>query len=90
MKVKLKDLRTQNYMKKLAKNISQRDRLRAFKGTRLCSDGLTVHVYKGLEGLAQAVGQAVKRTERCDSDYPIYLNFYYRGIEFYQLEKSSL
>ena len=73
------------YLKKVAKNIYQHHELSDFNEVRLCNDGLKVHVHTGLQELAIAAGKKVRKRERRDKDYPIYLSFNYKGIEFFQI-----
>jgi hypothetical protein len=52
--------------------------------------GEEIHVYLGIEKLAQAVNRPLSTMARNNSDYPQIQDFYYQSVRFFQLGKSCL
>ena len=57
---------------------------------RICTGniGESVHVFEGIEQLAEAVGEEIK-TKFLDDEYPIEKYFMYKGMNVFQLEKKE-
>lgn len=61
-------------------------------GVWICSYDINgVHVFEGLEKLAECTGQKVVVTEREfeKTEYPYEWSIVFRGIKFYQISKSK-
>lgn len=52
-----------------------------------CDD---VHVYEGIEYLADAAGAVCICTDRKDDTYPLEYFFIYKGVKFFQITEQEL
>lgn len=50
--------------------------------------GNEVHIYSGLEYIAEMLGIELIYTDRHDDDYPFEVSFVYKGVKFFQLNTS--
>lgn len=48
-----------------------------------------LHVYRGIEKIAEAVCTPLLVEKRRDNEYPYEFYFYYRGVRIFQIEKEN-
>lgn len=66
------------------------DLLKFDENIRACELDLSIHVFSGIEKLAEVAGVPLNESIRGDAEYPYQYSFVYKGIKVFQIEKGRL
>lgn len=80
-------LTAKKHLKLLAKNTRRLHELSNCNNITLAYAPLEVHIFRGIETLAEAAGKELKTTLFNSDKYPNKLQFSYKGVLFYQLQR---
>lgn len=80
-------LTAKKHLNLLAKNTRRLHELSNCNNILLAYTPLEVHISRGIETLAEAAGKELKTTPRNCDTYPNKLQFKYKGVLFYQLQR---
>ena len=82
-------LTAEKYLERLVKLKRGFDALNQYQPVTLCGNDLSIHVYRGIDILADAAGARLTVVDRGDRTYPQELSFTHDGITFYQLKAAE-
>ena len=79
------------WLDKLVANIIETESLYNFnEQIRVCRPGLTIHMFTGIDIVADVMGLELREDYEEDKDFPYRYSFEYKGNKFIQIEEERL
>lgn len=79
------------WMDKQIANLKEANALRFFnEQICTCHPETSIHIFRGIDILADVMRLELKEEDRGDSDFPYSYSFVYEGVRFFQIQEERL